>query len=144
MNSKNVATSGKGVNPDKSKTPTFPQTAYDAPRPWVIAVSPNRCCWHCERPLPAAPSAVVAELHPGDCAFDIVCLLCSADCERHVCDEMVLEGVEPETLSPGATSSRLRGADIKALVEGWLDGDIRWQQIHEGTKVRQSVRSGGH
>ncbi len=109
--------------------------------PCLIALTPNRSCWNCEQPLPSVPLAVVSTGTKDDSANDLLFLICSRHCARKVCDELALAGAEHETLTTDATSALLRCADVEAVVEGWLDGGIRWYTVLSGTLGRQLVRS---
>ena len=53
----------------------------------------------------------------------------------------------PETSPPSrpdvqeAAAYMVRPANVEVVVEGWLDGDIRWYIVLSGTPARQFVRS---
>jgi len=100
----------------------------------VILLSPNSCCWWCERKLPEQPGAVAVEVPGKRGLTDFVFLICSERCGRAVKPEIAsCPGMQlnPRPLPPAEISVLLRvKANIVGVVEGWQGLDRPYYLFH--------------
>src|SRR5215475_11077062 len=72
----------------------------DLPEEVVLCFSPGYCCWHCEKLLPPAFSAVYAVAAKGTVSRRCLFLTCIPACQTHVLRESLQCGVAAEPWSP--------------------------------------------
>lgn len=109
--------------------------------PCVISVGPNDGCWQCEQPLPVKPLLVIATILEDVDPHDQLFVICSGDCARQVCDELMAVGVKPKIVGRNATRSWLRNSNIVAFVEGWTEGENCCNAIFTGLLAIRRTKS---
>ena len=108
-----------------------------ARKPYILFLSPNGCCWECERrPLPDPCVAVTLRETTNP---EFVCLLCSIGCAEAVMEELSPIRAKLRIITKFELSTLLetKGRPV-AAVEGWRGVNHPWYLVSEASDCEES------
>ena len=107
-----------------------PNDVNCARKPYILALSPNSCCWHCEHALPPETCVALTGAEPANREFYM--LLCSKSCADAVVEEVSSVFPKLRVLTAFRLSVLLQTQGRPAaVIEGWR-GLIRpWYLVTE-------------
>ena len=106
-----------------------------ARKPYILFLSPNGCCWECERrPLPDPCVAVTLREATNR---EFFYLLCSIACAHVVIEELAPIGLRIITKFELSPLLETTGRPV-AVVEGWRGADHPWYLVSEASDRQES------